>query len=71
MIMAQNAHASIGVLIKAMWLRPIVTKKWLSLNYRCDFGIFIWQGEGNICDNSISRVARCHYFHSNNTLSFC
>jgi hypothetical protein len=39
MIMAQNAHASIGVLIKAMWLRPIVTKKCLFINYRCGFSV--------------------------------
>jgi hypothetical protein len=30
----------------------------------------IW-GEGNIRDYAISRVARCHYFHSNNILAVC
>ena len=59
------------ILRKAMWLRPIVTKKWLFLNYRCDFGICTKWGEGNIRDNTISRVARRHYFHSNNILAVC
>ena len=27
--------------------------------------------EGNIRVNTISRVARCHYFHSNNVLAVC